>query len=120
MGSQAGSTSFAALIGLASLSMAGIYAFNQSKVLKNSIDQAKLTAKSAESQVSSMNTLSIYKSLLGDKRVSTDVYEPSLYPINYFDLDWNLARNARIADGFIHDVKSNVVTLKAYEFRLGA
>lgn len=114
LGSQEGSTGFAALVGLISLSMSAMYVFNQTKASKNSVDQAKLSSMSAESRASSLNSLSIYKSLLGDRQVSADVYEPGLYPINYFDLDWNLARNSRITDSYIQDVKLNVASLKAF------
>ncbi|RZA25859.1 MAG: hypothetical protein EOP10_05570 [Proteobacteria bacterium] len=118
--SQNGSASFAALMAVMSLSVAGVYALNQSKVSKFTVDQAKLTNAIAETHASSMNALSVYRALLGEKRINVTVYEPSLYPLNYFDLDWNLARNTKIPSESIQDAGAKVIVLKTFDSEINS
>lgn len=93
---QQGSTALTVLAALASVSASFLYISNLKSHLKQEVDKAAARSSSAISQISDINTLSRFRSLVANRKISIGVYEPAIYPINYFETDWELSPNQTI------------------------
>lgn len=95
---QQGSTAITILIALTSVSMSYLYVSNLTSKQKQGIDKAALQSGRELSEISDINTLARFRSLIGSRKISDGVYKPAVYPSNYFDTAWKTTPNQPVIE----------------------
>lgn len=95
---QQGSTALTLLVALTSVSASFIYIKNSVTLQKQDIDKAALNSGRELNEISDINTLARFRSLIDIKKIDDGVYEPAIYPTNYFETEWKLNPNSTITD----------------------
>lgn len=92
MHDENGSTSFTLLAGIAALFFTSMYVIDGSRKTTQSIVSAKISNSQMVGQNINLSNIAQIKALLSDRKISPDVYEPAIYPQDYFANSWDLRR----------------------------
>lgn len=93
---QQGSTALTVLAALTSVSASFLYVTNLNRHQKQEIDKVAVQSGRTLDEISDINALSRFRSLVSNRKLPDGTYEPAVYPINYFESEWTLAPNATI------------------------
>lgn len=92
MNNENGSTSVTLLAGVAALFFTSMYVLDGSRKTTQTIASAKISNSQMVGQNINLSNIAQIKALLSDRKISTNVYEPAIYPQDYFANSWDLRR----------------------------
>lgn len=95
---QQGSSALALLVALTSVSASYLYINNVKTQQKQEINKVAVDSIRENDEISDINSLARFRSLIENKKVSADVYEPAIFPTNYFETEWKLNLNQTIVN----------------------
>lgn len=98
---QQGSTALTVLVALTSVSASFLYIRNVNTQQKQSLDKVKVETVRELGDISDINTLARFRSLIANTKTPDGKYEPAIYPINYYDTEWKLNSNQTITDKIV-------------------
>jgi hypothetical protein len=118
-----------ALVGMAAvlaLSLSALYVKNTSDQQKNQIQKVRMDGHNADALNNNLANLALMRGMLNPAKKGS-VWEPALYPTDYFASNWTLAKNTRTEINLVlnaqnvtvHSFRSDIAPEKAKRY-LGA
>jgi hypothetical protein len=111
--SEEGSIAFVALAAAAALFSATMYVQNASTQISQTTKKAKVDEKVDAARMNNLSNLSRVRSLLSASKVGDDLFEPAVYPSNYFAERWEMKVNT-LRPSESYSVSGNNFTLKSF------
>jgi hypothetical protein len=90
---QEGSAAFAALAAVSSLFLATMYVQNTSTQVNQTAKKAKVDETLDAARMNNMSNLSMIRSLMNSSNLTGTIFEPAVYPSNYFADNWDMKTN---------------------------
>ncbi len=95
---QQGSTALTVLVAITAASSSALYLSNVRTQQRQEIRNVAETMDRELGQISDINTLARFRSLINNTKLPDGTYESAVYPENYFDTKWVLKPNDTITD----------------------
>ena len=92
MNRENGSTSVTIMTAIAAVFFTSLYVVDSSRKTTQSINLAKINNSQMVGQNINLSNIAQIKALLSDRKISANVYEPAIYPQDYFANAWDLRR----------------------------
>ncbi|RYZ59553.1 MAG: hypothetical protein EOP07_03595 [Proteobacteria bacterium] len=112
--SEEGSATFTALAAVASLFFATMYVQNSSTQLNQTAKKAKIDETLDAARMNNMSNLSMIRSLMNSSKVAATLFEPAVYPSNYFSESWDMKKND-LRPGGNYTASGRTFTVKSFE-----
>ncbi|RYE59554.1 MAG: hypothetical protein EOP48_00455 [Sphingobacteriales bacterium] len=90
---QQGNASFAAIAAFAVLAFTALLTKNYGARSSNAIKLAQIENISASARQKNLSNFSMLRGMVTPSQIKPGVYEPVVYPANYFEADWDLKTN---------------------------